>query len=52
MKIKTTLAAVAMTLAAAAPAFAECSWSKQQAMNCADGMIYSPETGSCVTVNS
>ncbi|SPJ26228.1 chitin-binding domain-containing protein [Palleronia abyssalis] len=37
---------------AAAPlsAFADCSWSKQTAMSCADGTTYDSDTQNCVPV--
>ena len=50
MKLKTILAA-AVIAATPAFAFAEgCSWSKQMAMSCADGMVYDHESNTCVQV--
>lgn len=49
MKLKTVLAALVL---AAAPSFAiaECNWghANQQAMSCAEGMVFDPETQTCV----
>ncbi|MDJ0823708.1 MAG: adenylosuccinate lyase [Paracoccaceae bacterium] len=50
MTIKTVLTAAALVVAPAL-AYAEgCSWHSQQAMSCADGMVYDSETNSCKTV--
>lgn len=47
MTVKTTLVALALTVLPAV-AFAECSWSKQQAQSCAAGTVWDAETHSCV----
>ncbi|WP_306005581.1 chitin-binding domain-containing protein [Aquicoccus porphyridii] len=47
MKRKLTLAVVALVLAPGL-ASAMCSKSHDQAMTCAEGSVYNPETGSCV----
>ncbi len=49
MRIKTLLVAAALTTAPVL-AQAECSWSKQTAMSCAQGMVYDHDSGSCVKV--
>jgi hypothetical protein len=46
-RIKTILAAAAL-VAVPAIASAGCGWHSQQAMSCADGMVYDAATQSCV----
>lgn len=48
MTIKTLLTSAALALATATAGFASCSGHREAAMSCADGMVYSAETGTCI----
>lgn len=48
MKVQTFLTAAALTLASALSAQAACSGHSDQAMSCAEGMIWDTDSRSCV----
>lgn len=50
MTIKTLLTAAALAVAPAF-AFAACGGHSQQAMSCADGLVYDTESGTCKVVS-
>jgi len=49
MTMKTIIAAAALSLSPML-AFAYCSGHQQQAMTCAEGSVYDPETNTCQVV--
>ena len=48
--IKTTLTALALTVASALSAFAACGHDEAR-ITCAEGLVYDSETGSCQAVS-
>lgn len=52
MKVKTVLVSAAITLASAVSAYAGCAFHEQQAMSCAEGTAYDPETKTCLPLTS
>ncbi|MDF1729114.1 MAG: hypothetical protein P1U53_15340 [Sulfitobacter sp.] len=52
MKIKTLVIAAALTALPTLSLAAGCSYSKQQAMSCAEGSTYDSETKACVPMTT
>ncbi|WP_136440772.1 chitin-binding domain-containing protein [Pacificoceanicola onchidii] len=51
MTFKTLMTAAALTLASTVSTFAACSGYSHQAMTCAEGSVYDPETNTCTVVS-
>lgn len=52
MNMKIVLISVAITAASAVSAYAGCAFHDKQAMSCAEGSTYDPESNSCVPQTS
>ncbi|WP_425102167.1 chitin binding peritrophin-A domain-containing protein [Tropicibacter sp. S64] len=51
MTFKTLLTAAVLLIGPVLPVYAACSGHSSQAMTCAEGSVYDPETGTCTVVS-
>ncbi|GAB4293733.1 MAG: hypothetical protein Kow0058_11960 [Roseovarius sp.] len=52
MTIRTVLLSLAIAAASVSQAAAGCAFHDKQAMSCAEGSVYDPQSGSCVPAQS